>query len=149
MLITLSFLFSLSFLQGLNNAGHPLLVLYFRVKFYVDSHLLIRYVAYNGGEKKNSNRENICDGNDRDRVTRQHYYYQLRENVLRHGQPATEESFFRLSALALQAELGDYDPERHRAAYFDTQLYFPQWVKKKTKNKKEKEKERKKKKEYL
>ena len=47
-----SFLFSLSFLQGLNNAGHPLLVLYFRVKFYVDSHLLIRYVAYNGGEKK-------------------------------------------------------------------------------------------------
>jgi hypothetical protein len=66
-------------------------------------------------------------------VTRQHYYYQLRENVLRHGQPATEESFFRLAALALQAELGDYDPERHRAAYFDTQLYFPQWVNKKTK----------------
>lgn len=61
-------------------------------------------------------------------MTRQHYYYQLRENVLRHGQPATEESFFRLAALALQAELGDYDPERHRAAYFDTQLYFPQWV---------------------
>lgn len=76
------------------------------------------------------NQENICDGNDRDRVTRQHYYYQLRENVLRHGQPATEESFFRLAALALQAELGDYDPERHRAAYFDTQLYFPQWVRK-------------------
>ena len=66
-------------------------------------------------------------------MTRQHYYYQLRENVLRHGQPATEESFFRLAALALQAELGDYDPERHRAAYFDTQLYFPQWVNKKTK----------------
>lgn len=61
-------------------------------------------------------------------MTRQHYYYQLRENVLRHGQPATEESFFRLAALALQAELGDYDPDRHRAAYFDTQLYFPQWV---------------------
>jgi hypothetical protein len=72
----------------------------------------------------------------RDRVTRQHYYYQLRENVLRHGQPATEESFFRLAALALQAELGDYDPERHRAAYFDTQLYFPQWVNKKKAKKK-------------
>ena len=71
-----------------------------------------------------------CGGCDdyRDRVTRQHYYYQLRENVLRHGQPATEESFFRLAALALQAELGDYEPERHRGAYFDTQLYFPQWV---------------------
>ena len=64
----------------------------------------------------------------RDRVTRQHYYFQLRENVLRHGQPATEESFFRLAALALQAELGDYEPERHRGAYFDPQLYFPQWV---------------------
>lgn len=61
-------------------------------------------------------------------MTREHYYYQLRENVLRHGQPATEESFFRLAALALQAELGDHDPERHRGAYFDTQLYFPQWV---------------------
>jgi hypothetical protein len=35
----------LFFPQGLNNAGHPLLVLYFRVKFYVDSHLLIRYVV--------------------------------------------------------------------------------------------------------
>ena len=79
----------------------------------------------------------LCNSNlpCRDRVTRQHYYYQLRENVLRHGQPATEESFFRLAALALQAELGDYDPERHRAAYFDTQLYFPQWVNKKTKKK--------------
>lgn len=76
----------------------------------------------------------------RDRVTRQHYYYQLRENVLRHGQPATEESFFRLAALALQAELGDYDPERHRAAYFDTQLYFPQWVNQKKKKKKPKRK---------
>jgi len=64
----------------------------------------------------------------RERVTRQHYYFQLRENVLRMGQPATEESFFRLAALALQAELGDYDPERHRGAYFDTQLFFPQWV---------------------
>ena len=65
---------------------------------------------------------------NRDRVTRQHYYFQLRENVLRHGQPATEESFFRLAALALQAELGDYDADRHRGAYFDPQHYFPQWV---------------------
>ena len=64
----------------------------------------------------------------RDRVTRQHYYYQLRENVLRHGQPATEESFFRLAAVALQAELGDYEPDRHRGAYFEPLLYFPQWV---------------------
>lgn len=117
--------------QGLNNAGHPLLVLYFRVKFYVDSHLLIRFewilfCFFNPFLVLLKNeRLIIC----RDRVTRQHYYYQLRENVLRHGQPATEESFFRLAALALQAELGDYDPERHRAAYFDTQLYFPQWVK--------------------
>lgn len=28
--------------QGLDSSGNPLLVLYFRVKFYVDSHLLIR-----------------------------------------------------------------------------------------------------------
>ncbi|KZS15732.1 Expanded,-like protein [Daphnia magna] len=33
--------------SGLNNAGHPLLVLYFRVKFYVDSHLLISIITTN------------------------------------------------------------------------------------------------------
>ncbi|XP_071454896.1 protein expanded [Hetaerina americana] len=92
--------------QGLGATGCPLLVLHFRVQFYVDSPLLLR-----------------------DKVTRHHYYLQLRQNavsadrwqagaggaarrsgVADGGVAATASSVAAaclLAGLALQADLGD------------------------------------------
>ncbi|XP_051172326.1 protein expanded isoform X1 [Leptopilina boulardi] len=89
---------------GLDSSGRPAFVLYFRVRYYVDTHLLLR-----------------------DETTRHHYYLQLRDNVVRHGggveslhpdHPLHETSvsapLLALAGLALQADLGDYSEERHK-----------------------------------
>ncbi|XP_043469449.1 protein expanded isoform X2 [Leptopilina heterotoma] len=89
---------------GLDSSGRPAFVLYFRVRYYVDTPLLLR-----------------------DETTRHHYYLQLRDNVVRHGggveslhpdHPLHETSLstplLALAGLALQVDLGDYSEERHR-----------------------------------
>ncbi|KAG7203382.1 hypothetical protein KM043_013453 [Ampulex compressa] len=89
---------------GLDSSGRPAFVLYFRVRYYVDTPLLLS-----------------------DETTRHHYYLQLRDNVVRHGggveslhphHPLHEASIvtplLALAGLALQADLGDYSEERHR-----------------------------------
>ncbi|XP_015607551.1 protein expanded isoform X2 [Cephus cinctus] len=89
---------------GLDSSGRPAFVLYFRIRYYVDTPLLLS-----------------------DETTRHHYYLQLRDNVVRHGggveslhphhplhAPAIIASLLGLAGLALQADLGDYSEERHR-----------------------------------
>ncbi|XP_011871333.1 PREDICTED: protein expanded-like [Vollenhovia emeryi] len=89
---------------GLDSSGRPVFVLYFRVRFYIDTPLLLS-----------------------DDTSRHHYYLQLRDNVVRHGggveslhshHPLHELSIITpllvLAGLALQADLGDYSEERHR-----------------------------------
>ncbi|XP_047001587.1 protein expanded [Schistocerca americana] len=91
--------------HGLDGNGRPSLVLYFRVQFYVDSPLLLR-----------------------DEETRHHYYLQLRHNVVSRGllhACASEELLYLLAGLALQADLGDYNPQQHTGAYFSAPEYFP------------------------
>lgn len=63
-----------------------------------------------------------------EKVVRHHYYLQLRENVKNYSQPISEEKSFLLAALALQADLGNYDEEKHKNRYFDIGNYFPSWV---------------------
>ncbi|XP_068085286.1 protein expanded [Anabrus simplex] len=92
--------------HGLDGNGRPSLVLYFRVQFYVDSPLLLR-----------------------DEVTRHHYYLQLRDNVLHRGllhACSSQEVLYLLAGYALQADLGDYNEERHVGSYFQPADYFPQ-----------------------
>ncbi|XP_035671807.1 FERM domain-containing protein 6-like isoform X1 [Branchiostoma floridae] len=92
--------------HGLDKKGAPLLTLYFRVQFYVEHGGLIR-----------------------DRVSRQHYYWQLRQNVTQSFLgPLQEEAFFVLAALALQADMGNFSTEKHKGQYFQPSKYFPQWV---------------------
>ncbi|XP_072760379.1 protein expanded isoform X2 [Anoplolepis gracilipes] len=89
---------------GLDSSGRPAFVLYFRVRFYIDTPLLLS-----------------------DETTRHHYYLQLRDNVVRHGggveslhphhplhDPSLVAPLLALAGLALQADLGDYSEERHR-----------------------------------
>ncbi|XP_067215772.1 protein expanded isoform X2 [Linepithema humile] len=89
---------------GLDSSGRPAFVLYFRVRFYVDTPLLLS-----------------------DETTQHHYYLQLRDNVVRHGggveslhphhplhEPSIVTPLLALAGLALQADLGDYAEERHR-----------------------------------
>ncbi|TGZ54084.1 Protein expanded [Temnothorax longispinosus] len=90
--------------HGLDSSGRPAFVLYFRVRYYVDTPLLLS-----------------------DETTRHHYYLQLRDNVVRHGggveslhphhplhEPSIITPLLVLAGLALQADLGDYSEERHR-----------------------------------
>ncbi|ROT83916.1 hypothetical protein C7M84_022901, partial [Penaeus vannamei] len=63
-----------------------------------------------------------------DRVSRLHYYLQLRDNVVAYTQPISEEATFLLAAYALQADLGDFCEDQHQGHYFDPNLYFPPWV---------------------
>ncbi|XP_063615796.1 FERM domain-containing protein 6-like, partial [Penaeus indicus] len=90
---------------GLDEGGEALLQFRFRVQFYVETHLLLR-----------------------DRVSRLHYYLQLRDNVVAYTQPISEEATFLLAAYALQADLGDFCEDQHQGHYFDPNLYFPPWV---------------------
>ncbi|CAD6225436.1 GSCOCG00005678001-RA-CDS [Cotesia congregata] len=89
---------------GLDSSGRPAFVLYFRVRYYIDTPLLLS-----------------------DETTRHHYYLQLRDNVVRHGggveslhphhplhTPEIVSPLLVLAGLALQADMGDYSEERHR-----------------------------------
>ncbi|KAK2716363.1 hypothetical protein QYM36_010802 [Artemia franciscana] len=91
--------------SGLDAHGNPLLTFHFRVQYYVDNPLFFR-----------------------DRVTRLHFYLQLRENVVHYSQPCGEETFLLLAALALQADVADYSEEKHRGQYFDLNCYLPNWI---------------------
>lgn len=59
-----------------------------------------------------------------------HYYLQLRENVRVQWEPSwiREERCFETAALALQADFGDFNTQRHTTGYFRPDLYFPLWV---------------------
>ncbi|XP_011500256.1 PREDICTED: protein expanded [Ceratosolen solmsi marchali] len=104
---------------GLDSSGRPAFVLYFRVRYYVDTPLLLS-----------------------DETTRHHYYLQLRDNVVRHGggveswqgqksqHPLQSGSVYgpllSLAGLALQADLGNYTEERHRRqGYCKPSDYLP------------------------
>ncbi|XP_039285435.1 protein expanded [Nilaparvata lugens] len=97
--------------HGLDNNGKPLLVLHFRVQFYVESPLLLS-----------------------DEVSRHHYYRQLRQNVAERGlvhAGSSEEALYLLAGLALQADQGDYTPAptpttAPPTTYFQPNDYFPQ-----------------------
>uniref|UniRef100_A0A1B6FH14 FERM domain-containing protein n=1 Tax=Cuerna arida TaxID=1464854 RepID=A0A1B6FH14_9HEMI len=94
--------------NGLDSNGKPLLILHFRVKFYLDSPLLLR-----------------------DETSRHHYYRQLRYNVVARGllhACASEEVLYLLAGLALQADFGDFSalPPTTTQTYFDPGDYFPQ-----------------------
>uniref|UniRef100_T1IPS2 FERM domain-containing protein n=1 Tax=Strigamia maritima TaxID=126957 RepID=T1IPS2_STRMM len=90
---------------GLDGTGKPLVTLLLRIQFYVDCPLFIR-----------------------DKVTRTHYYLQLRENVLKHSQSSLEEHYFLLCAYALQADIGNYSEDKCSGQYFEPKNYFPSWV---------------------
>ncbi|CAI9722094.1 domain-containing 6 [Octopus vulgaris] len=92
--------------EGFDNKGKPLLIVYFRVQFYVDEVCLLR-----------------------EKVTRHLYYLQLKENVLKYRHFCSKERCFQLAAFALQADFGNYYPEKHKSGdYFDPRKYFPAWM---------------------
>ncbi|XP_052868548.1 protein expanded [Anopheles cruzii] len=72
--------------HGLDANGKPLLELHFRVQFYIESPLMLR-----------------------DEVSRHNYYLQLKYNAVTRELPkeCSEQSLLLLSALSLQADLGD------------------------------------------
>ncbi|XP_074641597.1 uncharacterized protein LOC141899285 [Tubulanus polymorphus] len=90
--------------NGCDASGKPLLVLYFRVQYYVNYKLL------------------------RERTSRKLYYLQLRENVLRFCQLCGEERHFQLAAYAMQADLGNFYGKKHSGTYFEPSEYFPAWI---------------------
>jgi hypothetical protein len=63
----------------------------------------------------------------RERVTRQQYYLQLKDNLLNHNQFVSEDKCFVLAGYALQADLGNYT-QVSQDSYFDPREYFPAWV---------------------
>jgi len=71
-------------------------------------------------------RDTVCDC--REKATRLQYYLQLRDNLLHYNQSVTEEKCFLLAGLALQADFGNFDHDRHIGAYFDPREFFPAWV---------------------
>lgn len=94
--------------EGFDGDGKPLLTVWFRVQFYVDQVVLLR-----------------------EKVTRHLYYLQLKENVLKYNHLYNEEKCFQLVSYALQADYGNYIPEKHSTGYFDPRQYFPAWILKK------------------
>ena len=63
-----------------------------------------------------------------ERATRLQYYLQLRDNLLHYSQSVSEEKCFLLAGLALQADFGPFNEDRHAGAYFDPRELFPAWV---------------------
>lgn len=64
----------------------------------------------------------------RERITRQLYYLQLKDNLLHYNQLCTEEKCFLLAGYALQADHGNFTPSMDNHQYFDPREYFPAWV---------------------
>ena len=64
----------------------------------------------------------------REKSTRLQYYLQLRDNLLHYNQSVSEEKCFLLAGLALQADFGNFNEQRHVGAYFDPREFFPAWV---------------------
>ncbi|KZC10077.1 Protein expanded [Dufourea novaeangliae] len=81
--------------MGLDSSGRPAFVLYFRVRYYVDTPLLLR----NG---------KVIIINYANEVFRDSPRYPL------HDDADETTSLLTLAGLALQADLGDYSEERHR-----------------------------------
>ena len=62
-----------------------------------------------------------------------HYYLQLRENlrlIWSDSDSVHQERCWDVATLAIQADFGDFNPAKHRGAYFRPELYFPLWVSK-------------------
>ena len=65
----------------------------------------------------------------RESITRQLYYQQLKDNLLHHSQEVSEDKCFLLAAYSLQADTGNFIPNKHSGVkYFDAREYFPAWV---------------------
>ena len=63
----------------------------------------------------------------RERLTRQLYYLQLKDNLLYYKHQYSDDKCFLLAAYALQADIGSYNPQL-QSHYFDPREYFPAWV---------------------
>lgn len=90
--------------EGFDGSNQSILQFSLRVKYYVDCHLLLR-----------------------DRLSRHHYYLQLRENVLVLRQPIRHDNSLLLASWALQADLGNYSADLGRN-YFQPANYLPAWL---------------------
>ncbi|RUS84496.1 hypothetical protein EGW08_007735 [Elysia chlorotica] len=91
--------------EGLDSQGKALINVWFRIQYYVDQVILLR-----------------------ERVTRHQYYLQLKENVVLFNHLYNEEKCLQLAAYALQADFGNFIPEKHESGYFNPALYFPYWM---------------------
>ncbi|KAK3555981.1 hypothetical protein QTP86_032566 [Hemibagrus guttatus] len=58
-------------------------------------------------------------------MTKHQYYLQLRKDLLEERMRCNMENALILASLALQAEIGDYQPELHGKTYFRTEHYLP------------------------
>ncbi|OUC43095.1 FERM protein [Trichinella nativa] len=94
--------------SGTDMLGQPSVILYLRVHTYVDA---VRIIS--------------CP------IALLHYYMQLRENLRVYWSPewVREEQCYEATALALQADFGDYNENTAAGTvYFSPELYFPSWV---------------------
>ncbi|KAM9450564.1 tyrosine-protein phosphatase non-receptor type 13 isoform 2-T2 [Clarias gariepinus] len=58
-------------------------------------------------------------------MTKHQYYLQLRKDILEERMRCNMENAMILASLALQAEIGDHQPELHGKTYFRTEHYLP------------------------
>jgi hypothetical protein len=70
----------------------------------------------------------------RHQISKHLLYLQLRHDILEERTLCGEDQCMELSALALQAEYGDYDPESMGRNYFLQEHYFPHRVVKRVGN---------------
>ncbi|XP_014675393.1 PREDICTED: uncharacterized protein LOC106815449 [Priapulus caudatus] len=91
--------------SGLDSNGKPTVVFYLQVQFYLDHHLLLT-----------------------DRISRYLYYLQLRRNLVFTQHLRNEEQCYLLASYALQADLGNFNEDKHVGQYFDPALYLPSWL---------------------
>jgi len=71
----------------------------------------------------------FCLNESSDKMARHHYYLQMKENVVNYGLDSlSEERAFLLASISLQADLGNYNQDKHARNYFNSGHYFPSWV---------------------
>ncbi|XP_046573582.1 band 4.1-like protein 5 isoform X3 [Haliotis rubra] len=63
--------------------------------------------------------------NLREELTRYQFFLQLKQDIFHNRLPLAEETLIELCALALQSELGDYDPEVHTPGYISEFRFIP------------------------